>query len=240
MKKILILLLVMLCLLPVAQAEEECPLEFRMGLAQIQFAEPGEVTVTISVTNVSGKDMPGPLALYWPNGMMVTEFGTPTLLAGETRTWQGTWNVTAEQLNAGKVVFAVQYIRTAADGSLERKVQPFYMAVEWEQKPAQTAEIVLKGNPSTGYSWGWQIFYGSGHVDIADETNASDEESALLGAPEKFTYVVKGVKPGDVEICFTYAQPWEQDPAMGLYNLYYYLNIDDDLNVTILGSRFDW
>ena len=240
MKKMLILLLALLCMVPPVFAEESCPLEFWMELSQTQFAEPGEVTVTISVTNVSGADMPGPMALYWPDGKIIEEFGLQTLLADETRIWQGVWNVTAEQLNAGKVYFAAQYTRAAADGSLGRKVQGFYTAVAWEKKPPQTAVIVLKGNPTTGYSWDWQGISGDNCIKINCETKPVNDDPELVGGPVRYIYTVEGTQPGDVEICFTYARPWEHDPTMALYHLYYDIRVDEALNVTILSSSFDW
>ena len=237
-KKLLICLL--LCLIPAAWAEEDCPIELRMELSQTRFTEPAEVAVDIVVSNVSGEDMPGPMALYYPNGKIIAEFGTPTLLAGESCTWQGTWNVTTEQLNAGKVVFAVMYTYRAADGSLACKVQSWYAPVDWTEKPPQTAEIILKGNPSTGYSWDWQGLSGNSCVNIECESTSVIDDSTLVGGPVRFTYVVKGVQPGYVEICFTYARPWEHDPAMAIYKLYYDIHVDEELNVSILNTRFDW
>lgn len=241
MKKLLLLLFVLSMLgVSAALAEEECPIELRMELSQTRFTAPAEVTVDIVVTNVSDQDMPGPMALYYPNGKMIAAFDTPTLLAGESRTWQGTWNVIKEQIDAGKVVFAVMYTYQAADGSLGRKTQPYYVPVNWEIKLPRTAEIVLKGNPSTGYSWDWQGLSGNCCVDIACESAPVNDDSALVGGPVRFTYVVKGVQPGYVEICFTYARPWEHDPTMAIYNLYYDIHVDEALNVSILNTRFDW
>ena len=244
MKKMLILLLVMLlallCLVPAALVEEGVPVEVRMGLSQTQFAEPGEVTVDITITNVSGEDMPGPLALYAPDGRIIEEFGTPTLLADETRTWQGTWNVTKEQLDAGKLTFAVRYTCQAEDGSLTLKNQTYYGLISWEKKPPQTSEIVLKGNPTTGYSWDWQGISGNSCINVSCETTQVNDDPELVGGPVRYTYVVEGTQPGYVEICFTYARPWESDPAMAVYHLYYDICVDEELNVTIVNSRFEW
>ena len=239
MKK-MIWLFVLLLLVSVALAEEDCPIELRMELSQTRFTAPAEVVVDIVVTNVSGEDMPGPMALYYPNGKMIAEFGTPTLLAGEIRTWQGKWNVTTEQLNAGKVVVAVMYTYRAADGSLARKVQSWYAPVDWTEKPPQTAEIILKGNPSTGYSWDWQGLSGDSCIKVSCETAEVNDTPELVGGPVKYTYVLEGTQPGYVEICFTYARPWEHDPTMTLYNLYYDIHVDEELNVSILNTRFDW
>ena len=242
MKKMLILLLALLCMVPPVFAEESCPLEFQMELSQTQFAEPGEVTVTISVTNVSGADMPGPMALYWPDGRIIEEFGLQTLLADETRIWQGVWNVTAEQLNAGKVYFAAQYTRAAADGSLGRKVQGFYTAVAWGKKPPQTAVIVLKGNRTTGFDWSWEIDKENMvAVDCDYVVNWQPENEGDIMPPGVggcCNITLTGLAPGTATITFTYRRPWEEKEP--LYTLVYRVSVDEKLNVTILGSSFDW
>lgn len=241
MKKLMLLLFVLSMLgASAALAEEECPIELRMGLSQTRFTEPTEVSVDIVVTNVSGENMPGPMALYYPNGKMIAEFGIPTLLADETRTWQGTWNVTKEQIDAGKVVFAIQYTCPVEGGATGRKVQAYYVPVTWEVRPPQMAEIILKGNPSTGYSWDWQGISGDDCIKINCETKPVNDDPELVGGPVRYIYTVEGTQPGYVEICFTYARPWEHDPTMALYHLYYDIRVDEDLNVTIFGSRFDW
>lgn len=241
MKRLLLLLFVLSMLgVSAALAEENCPIELRMELSQTRFTEPAEVTVDIVVTNVSDQDMPGPMALYYPNGKMIAEFGTPTLRAGETRTWEGKWTVTEEQLKQGRVIFAIQYMLKGTDGSTSRKTQSYYVSVTGEKKPPQTAEIVLKGNPTTGYSWDWQGLSGDSCIKVSCETAEVNDDPELVGGPVKYTYVLEGTQPGYVEICFTYARPWEHDPAMALYNLYYDIHVDEELNVSILNTRFDW
>ncbi len=100
-KRILVLValvaLIVLGLTSAAMAAEE-PITMKMDLSSTRFSGPAEVTVNISVSNTTDEDMPGPLALYYPNGKMISEFGTPTLTAGQTKTWQGTWTVTEEQI----------------------------------------------------------------------------------------------------------------------------------------------
>ena len=234
MKKMMIWMLVMLCMVLPVFAEESCPLEFQMELSQTQFAEPGEVTVTLSVTNVSGADMPGPMALYWPDGKIIEEFGLQTLLADETRIWQGVWNVTAEQLNAGKVYFAAQYTRAAADGSLGRKVQAYYVPVAWisEVPKPQQVKIELAGDSSTGYSWEWGPCNGRIIVDIACEVSETGDAC----------YTLTGLEAGETTICFTYDEAWytERDPNFARYAIYYDIRVDEEMNVSILNTEFCW
>lgn len=242
MKKLLICLLVLLCTIPTVSAEADVKPVLRMGLSKTRFTGPQDVVVTIIVTNPSEQEPLGPMALYWPDGRMIEEFGTPTLAAGEKRTWEGTWFVTEEQLKQGRVIFAIQYTYLLSDGSIGRKTQPYYVSVTWEKKTSQTAEIVLKGNPTTGFDWHCEADC-EGFVDIEREYlvdwQPSFEEDIMpsgTGGHSRFT--LQGVASGEVTITFTYRRPWEnQTPP---YTLVYRVCVDEELNVTILSSSFDW
>ena len=132
-KRILVLvalaLLFVLGLSGAAMAADD-PITLNMDLSATRFSGPAEVTVSIRVTNTKDEDMPGPLALYYPNGHMIEEFGTPTLSAGQSRTWTGTWMVTEEQIKAGRIIFAVRYSILGADGSVTTKTDSYYAAIE--------------------------------------------------------------------------------------------------------------
>ena len=106
------------------------PISLSMELSATRFSGPAEVTVTLRVTNTTDEDMPGPLALYYPNGKIIEEFGTPTLSAGQSKTWEGTWTVTEDQIKAGRVIFAVQFNYLADDGSIARKVKSYFCSIE--------------------------------------------------------------------------------------------------------------
>jgi len=235
MKKLLLLALA-LSLLGVSAALAEAIIEpvLRMELSQNRFNGPQEVAVTISVTNPSGEPL-GPLALYYPNGKIIEEFGTPTLKAGETRTWEGRWRVTEEQLKQGRVIFAIQYLAKGADGSSLRKMQPYYVPVMWtepkETKPQQV-KIDLAGDPSSGYSWDWGLCNGRLIVDIACEVSESGDAC----------YTLTGLEAGETTICFTYAEEWytERDPNFAKYAIYYDIHVDEGLNVSILNTEFIW
>ena len=77
---------------------------------------------------------------------------------------------------------------------------------------AEKNTIELKGNPTTGYSW----FY-----EIEDESVISIEEDVkylgdkgMVGAPSLFTYTVTARKSGSTKITFEYKRPWEVQPAL--------------------------
>lgn len=236
MKKLMICLLVMLCMIPAAHAAEDCPIEFQMELSQTLLDGPAEVDVTIVLTNASGEDMPGPLALYAPDGVIIKEFGMPTLLAGESQTWRGTWNVTQEQINGGKVIFAVKYTWQDAAGKQQLKTQAFFLPI-WQ------CDIVLKGNPSTGYSWQCDAANGDAFVKVVSQYRLDwqpdgDNDIPPPGTAGRYFFALNGVAAGEETLTFTYKRIWED--AEPLYTLVYHVRVDENLNVTILSSSFDW
>lgn len=195
-KRILVLValvaLVVLGLTGAAMAAEE-PISMKMDLSATRFSGPAEVTVTINVANTTDEDMPGPLALYYPNGKMISEFGTPTLAAGQSKTWTGTWTVTEEQIKAGKVLFAVQYSYLAEDGSVARKVESYYCAIEDAGAVAQV-EISRSITPSMARNGQKvSVIYtvkNTGTVDVTDVT--IKEASAISKTNGKIDLVKAG------------------------------------------------
>ena len=111
--------LVLLC---VSAALADDPIKVSMELSNNKFSAPKTVTVNITVTNVGDGDLPGPVTLYYPSGKKIEEFGSPTLSVGASKTWKGQWTVTQEELDAGKVVFAVRY--SVYDGPLDENGEP--------------------------------------------------------------------------------------------------------------------
>ena len=242
MKKWLVALLMACCMcISLAMAEEAVAPDLNMNLSQTRFAGPQEVTVTITVTNPSEEPM-GPMALYYPNGKMIAEFGTPTLEAGESRTWEGAWTVTEEQLKQGRVIFAIQYLAKETDGSSSRKKQPYYVPVQWIDQPTHSVDIMLKSNPSTGYDWSWRI-NPSYPIHIESEYisdwQAEDENNPMPPGMSGHTRMtMTGRTSGLSTVTFTYRRAWEEDSP--LYTLIYHLQVDEELNITILNSSFDW
>ncbi len=200
-KRILVLVamaaLIVLGLTCTAMAAEE-PFKMTIDLSANRFSGPADVTVTIKVTNVTDEDMPGPLALYYPTGSIITEFGTPTLTAGQSKTWTGTWTVTEEEIKAGKINFAVQYSYLAEDGSIGKKVKSYYCPIEDAGAVAQV-EINRYITPSMARN-GQKVsviyeVVNTGTIDVTDvvikEANAISKTNgkiALVKAGEKETY----------------------------------------------------
>ena len=84
-------------------------LDFKMELSKQEFFEPTTIDISFTVKNTSNSEMPGPVMLYYPDGSQVEEFGAPVLGAGSSKNWSGTWSVTQEELDIGKISFKVVY-----------------------------------------------------------------------------------------------------------------------------------
>ena len=200
-KRILVLvalaLLFVLGLSGAAMAADD-PITLNMDLSATRFSGPAEVTVSIRVTNTKDEDMPGPLALYYPNGHMIEEFGTPTLSAGQSRTWTGTWMVTEEQIKAGRIIFAVRYSILGADGSVTTKTDSYYAAIEDAGAVAQV-EINRYVTPTmAGNGQKVSVTYEIANTGTLDVTDVVIKEGStisktngkidLVKAGEKETY----------------------------------------------------
>ena len=94
---------------------------------------------------------------------------------------------------------------------------------------AEKKTIELKGNPTTGYTWLYEI---------EDESVISIEEDVkylgakgLVGATSLFTYIVTARKAGSTKITFEYKRPWETQPA--LETKVYEVSVDDQGRLVI-------
>lgn len=245
MKKILICLLVLLVMICSACTETLTgiePLDIRVHLSQTEFTGPQEVAVSITVYNLADEDRPGPLALYWPNGQVIEEFGTPTLKAGECLEWTGTWYVTQNQINAGKVRFGVQYTGINSLGipvTKEGYVAAGIIALDNGEGPTAPV-LVMASNPSTGYDWSWEI--DDEAVVAVSATYVSDmyydvpDVIPPVGGGGRTRIQLTGLTPGETTITFAYKRVWREDTP--IRELICHVRVDEDLNVTILSSEY--
>lgn len=94
-----------------ALAEDE-PVDFSIQVSPESLTAPGEVTVSLRVSNPTNTDMMYPVTLLDPNGSAVPSFGdggSYVLRSGESKSWEGKWNVTQEQLDAGSFSYTLRY-----------------------------------------------------------------------------------------------------------------------------------
>ena len=97
------------------------PVEFTMEITPDSLTAPGDVQVSLKVSNASDADMKDLVTLYDPAGNVVASFGdggSVILSAGAFKTWEGTWKVTDEQLNKGEVAYTLKYHLEDEDGEL--------------------------------------------------------------------------------------------------------------------------
>lgn len=112
-------MVILLCALRLSCAEmTSWPLKASIELSNEVFTGTEEITVTIEVINISGTDLPGPTTLYDPNGKIIEAFGSPTLAAGQSKSWTGTWRVTQDQLERGHITFAINQIMCDDKGQI--------------------------------------------------------------------------------------------------------------------------
>lgn len=142
-----------------------------MELSSYTFTEPTAITVSIQVTNPDETDMPGPVTLYYPDGTAVEEFGSPTLAAGASKSWSGTWQVTQSQLEEGKVTFQLRYSILDDDGSTINKGKNFSRVITYAGA-VSNVEINRTITPTTARK-GQEVsvtydVVNTGNVDITD------------------------------------------------------------------------
>lgn len=246
-KKLMICLLVLMlmnCSACTADMIYLDQLDMWVSLSQTEFTGPQEVEVSITVCNYSDEDRPGPLALYWPNGEMIEEVGTPTLKAGERLEWTGNWFVTQEQINWGRVPFGIRYIGLDEKGDTCMKggtVAANIISLMAKEDPLSPV-LVLEGSGSTGYDWSWtidnQVVVSITRENVADTTYQIADTVPPLGGGGKTRITLTGLTPGEATITFTYKRAWEEKEP--LYTLVYRVRVDEDLNATILSSSFEW
>lgn len=167
--------------------------EVSVVLSENRFSGPAEVTVTISVTNTTDAKLPGPIALYDPDGHKIEEFGTPTLEAGASKSWTGTWMVTEKQLAEGRITFILGYTMPDESGVLIPATQPFYSSIV---NVGATAEVSVRRTitPTTARQ-GQKVYViyeisNVGGVDVTDVT--IKESSAVASASGKIAQIKAG------------------------------------------------
>lgn len=150
------------------------PVEFTIQVTPDSLTAPGDVQVSLRVANTGSTDMKDPVTLYDPAGNVVASFGdggSYILSAGAFRTWEGTWKMTDEQLNAGEVVYTLKYHLEDDNGDLiamnataSAPVAFTGERVNLSVNRTVSPEVVRSGKEVTvTYE-----LYNSGNVDISD------------------------------------------------------------------------
>jgi predicted secreted protein len=85
-------------------------------------------------------------------------------------------------------------------------------------KVGEIYNVVLKGNPSTGYLW--QYTTENDNVVKLDKESFSPD-STLTGADGTFTWKFIALQPGETKLSFKYYRPWESEEKASLTEDYY-------------------
>lgn len=106
-KAVILLLLLALCAAPALALADFVPVSLSAWALPARLSAPGEVTVTIEITNIADGDLPEAIELFDPEGTRVQVW--PSLSMGSTVSYSGPWQVTSGQLEAGKLSYTVAY-----------------------------------------------------------------------------------------------------------------------------------
>lgn len=68
----------------------------------------------------------------------------------------------------------------------------------------------LEGNPSTGYSWQYEVS-NPDNVAISSEMTDENKDMLVIGAPVKMNFTITGKKIGETKIIFIYKKTWENN-----------------------------
>lgn len=101
-----------------------------------------------------------------------------------------------------------------------------------------TYDIELDSNPSTGYTWSYDVSEEGIVKFTKDEFVLPEESKNLSGAPGKQIYQITGESEGEVEITFTYSRKWEED-SLDASGFTYKFKVDKNLNVKLI-SKDNW
>ena len=179
-------------------AAEEDPVEFAIEVNPTSLTAPGKVNVSLRIANSADQDMSGPVTLYDPAGQVVASFGdggSYLLKSAESRSWEGEWNVTQAELDAGKVTYTLKYSLTGADGQAAEYSRTADAAIEYAGERVEltvnrtvSPEVVRNGKSVTvTYE-----LYNSGNVELKDirvkeNVDKKAQKVASLPAGERTT-----------------------------------------------------
>ncbi len=173
-------------------AEDSDPVSVTMQVTPDSLTGPGEVNVSLRVSNPSSADMIAPVTLKDPAGNVVASFGdggSYILKSGDSRSWEGKWNVTQEQLDAGVVAYTLQYHLEDASGSLvelnkqaSAKISFIGKRVNLAVNRAINPQVVRSGG-TAGVTY---ELYNNGNVDLTDirvQENISKQAKTVKSLP---------------------------------------------------------
>ena len=171
-----IALLIMTLILSVgslALAEDD-PISFTIQVSPDSLTGPGEVNVSLRVSNSGEKDMVDPVTLYDPAGNVVPSFGdggSYILKSGDSLPWEGVWNVTQAELDAGEFAYTLKYQMQDESGAMVSFQRQALGRVQYAGEHAAlsvTRTISPEVVRSSGTATVTYELYNSGNVALKD------------------------------------------------------------------------
>lgn len=187
-----------LALVFAASAMAAGTLEYK-GAAQgnATLSGPGELTFSITVSNAGDEDMPGPVKLYYPDMTPVEEFGSPTLAAGNSKSWEGTWNVTQKELESGFVGFIVE--RTEVDpetGELTTKMARLKLPITYAGAEPELNILRTFVPAVAGKNQEVSVIYEITNTGTAEVSNVTIKEHKDIATTAG---AIKSIAPGETK-----------------------------------------
>jgi len=85
-----------------------------------------------------------------------------------------------------------------------------------ELKTGEEVELVLPGNPTTGYEW--VVTEAPSNLQQVDETEFV-AESDLIGAGGEFHFRFRATDPGTAQLILTYERPFEEVEPLDAFEI---------------------
>ena len=171
---VLLILLIAFMFQCAGLTEDSDPVSVTIQVTPDGLTGPGEVSVSLRVSNPTGADMIAPVTLLDPAGQVVPSFGdggSYILKSGDSRSWEGKWSVTQAQLDAGTVAYTLRYHVEDASGSLVEMNKQATARISFvgERVNLNVNRII---NPQVVRSGGQATvtyeLYNNGNVDLTD------------------------------------------------------------------------
>jgi predicted secreted protein len=167
----------------------------------------GEPDYVIHSTGTTTEQMVGVGGTYVFRFMTKGQIGETTIKLANERSWETT-EAPAETFELKVRINLTDSVVTVDDEDNGSAVALIY--------PLQNLDLLLKGNPSTGYTW--EIVGADGQILSLKGEPVFTADSEALGAPGVFTYHFEAQAPGTTALTLNYSKQGEELPAQ-TYNL---------------------
>ena len=190
-------MLVLVCTMSALALTDASSIGFELNIDPSTLKAPGPVTAKVTITNNGTQDITVPMTLYDADDKIVTaafDGGVLALLpAGESRSWEGQWNVSKKHLDAGKISFNLRLNTTDTTGAIAQVSIPAAVPVIFQGEKVELAvsrtispEIVRPNSTVT-------VTYDLVNNGTVKLTNISIKENSLISTRAQ---TVKTLEPG--------------------------------------------